>query len=58
MDVSAWWVLWAFLGGGCAGIVVMAMMFFAAAENDRMELPIDIRDAGSPNLPRVIEEPV
>jgi len=37
MSVSAWWVFWAFLGGGCAGIVLMAMMFVASAEDDRME---------------------
>lgn len=37
MIVSAWWVFWAFLGGGCAGILLMAMMFVASAEEDRME---------------------
>lgn len=24
--VSTWWVLWAFLGGGCLGVLVMALM--------------------------------
>jgi hypothetical protein len=37
MTVSAWWVFWAFLGGGCAGILLMALMFVASAEEDRME---------------------
>ncbi len=35
MAVSTWWVLWAFVGGGCAGIVLMALMFVASAEEDR-----------------------
>ena len=58
MVVSVWWVLWAFLGGGYAGIFVMAMMHIASAEDDRMELPFDMRGAGSTNPPRVIAEPV
>lgn len=58
MTVSAWWVLWAFLGGGYTGILVMAMMYFASAEDDRRELPLDIHGAGSPNPPRVIAEPM
>ena len=37
MTVSAWWVFWAFMGGGCAGILLMAMMFVASAEEERME---------------------
>jgi len=37
MTVSAWWVFWAFLGGGCAGILLMALMFVASAEEDQME---------------------
>jgi hypothetical protein len=37
MTVSAWWVFWAFLGGGCAGILLMALMFVASADEDRME---------------------
>ena len=37
MTISAWWVFWAFLGGGCAGILLMALMFVASAEEDRME---------------------
>jgi hypothetical protein len=37
MTVSAWWVFWAFLGGGCAGILLMALMFVASAEEDRMD---------------------
>ncbi len=27
--VSIWWVLTAFIGGGCAGVLVMALMCFA-----------------------------
>ena len=27
--VSFWWVLAAFIGGGCAGVLVMALMCFA-----------------------------
>jgi hypothetical protein len=26
--VSIWWVLAAFIGGGCAGVLVMALMCF------------------------------
>ena len=37
MIVSAWWVFWAFLGGSCAGIVLMALMFVASAEDDQVE---------------------
>ena len=37
MIVSAWWVFWAFVGGGCAGILLMALMFVASAEEDRVE---------------------
>ena len=37
MTVSAWWVLWAFLGGGWAGILVMAMMYVVSAEDDRVD---------------------
>ena len=37
MTVSAWWVFWAFMGGGCAGILLMAMMFVASAEEDRTD---------------------
>ena len=31
MTVSAWYVFWAFLGGGCAGILLMALMFVSTA---------------------------
>ena len=37
MTISAWWVFWAFVGGGCAGILLMALMFVASAEEDRTE---------------------
>lgn len=30
--VSFWWVLAAFIGGGCAGVLVMAMMYLGAAQ--------------------------
>jgi hypothetical protein len=32
MAVSAWWVVLAFVGGGVAGILLMAMMFLASTE--------------------------
>lgn len=38
MIVSAWWVFWAFLGGSCAGIVLMALMFVASFEDEQMEM--------------------
>jgi hypothetical protein len=28
--VSAWWIVLAFLGGGFAGVLVMALMYLAA----------------------------
>ena len=37
MIVSAWWVFWAFLGGSCAGIVLMALMFVASSEDERVD---------------------
>jgi hypothetical protein len=37
MTISAWWAFWAFLGGGCAGILLMALMFVASAEEDRTD---------------------
>ena len=37
MLVSAWWVFWAFLGGSCAGIVLMALMFVASSEDERVD---------------------
>ena len=37
MTISAWWVFWAFVGGGSAGVLLMALMFVASAEEDRME---------------------
>jgi uncharacterized membrane protein YfcA len=27
--VSFWWVLAAFIGGGCAGVMVMSLMYLA-----------------------------
>lgn len=35
MAVSAWWVVLAFVGGGIAGMLLMAMMFLASAEENR-----------------------
>jgi hypothetical protein len=57
MAVSAWWVLWAFLGGGIAGILLMAMMFVASADDDRIGPPLALRDTDSPDLPPAIAEP-
>jgi hypothetical protein len=56
MDVSAWWVLWAFLGGGGAGVLLMAMMSVASAEEDRMGPLVDLRGTDSPDLPPAIAE--
>jgi len=28
--ISAWWTLFAFIGGGCAGMLLMALMQIAA----------------------------
>jgi len=38
MTMSSWWVFWAFVGGGSAGVLLMALMFVSSAEEDRMEL--------------------
>ena len=37
MTVSAWWVFWGFLGGGCLGVLLMSLMFVASAEQDQVE---------------------
>ena len=57
MTISTWWVLWAFLGGGTAGILLMAMMFVASAEKDGVGPLLDLRGNDSPNLPPEIAEP-
>jgi hypothetical protein len=28
--ISAWWALFAFIGGGCAGVLLIALMHVAA----------------------------
>jgi uncharacterized membrane protein YfcA len=33
--VSAWWVLWAFLGGGFSGIMLMALLYMAGEQADQ-----------------------
>lgn len=33
--ISAWWVAWAFLGGGLAGVLLMALMSMARDQPDR-----------------------
>ena len=58
MVVSAWWVLWAFLGGSIAGVLLMAMMFVASAEDARAEPLLDSRGTDSLDLPPRIAEPV
>ena len=57
MAVSAWWVLWAFLGGGIAGILLMAMMFVASADEDSIGPLLALRGTDSPDLPPAIAEP-
>ncbi len=36
--VSFWWVLAAFIGGGCAGVLVMALMCFAGGLPEQTSL--------------------
>jgi len=43
MTVSAWWVFWSFLGGSCAGVLLMSLMFVASAEDDREEPTVNGR---------------
>ena len=33
--VSAWWILWAFLGGGYAGALVIGLMSMAGAHREK-----------------------
>jgi uncharacterized membrane protein YfcA len=33
--VSFWWVLAAFIGGGCAGVLVMALMYLAGGQPEQ-----------------------
>ena len=33
--ISAWWTLFAFIGGGCAGVLLMALMQVAADDVPR-----------------------
>jgi len=54
MDVSAWWVFWAFLGGVWAGIFLMSAMFIAAAREDRMDSLPDAGRSDAPDPPHVI----
>ena len=58
MGVSAWWVLWAFVGGGTAGVLLMAALFMARAEDDRTESFPDAGRTDSPDSPHVVAEPV
>jgi hypothetical protein len=36
--VSFWWVLAAFIGGGCAGVLVMALMCFAGGLAEKTDV--------------------
>ena len=49
MAISAWWVFGAFLGGAFAGILLMALMFVASAEEDAMA-PL-LKGTGGGELP-------
>jgi hypothetical protein len=42
--VSMWWVLVAVWGGGCAGVLVMALMFVAAGRPDQSAARIDLSE--------------
>jgi hypothetical protein len=33
--VSFWWVFAAFIGGGCAGVLVMALMYLAGGPSEQ-----------------------
>ncbi len=44
--ISAWWTLCAFIGGGCAGVLVIALMRIAADPERSVECcPIRSDDA-------------
>jgi hypothetical protein len=36
--VSFWWVLAAFIGGGCAGVLVMALMCFVGGLAEKTDV--------------------
>ena len=58
MAVSSWWVLWAFVGGGTLGVLLMAALSMARAEDTLMESFPDARRTDSPDPPNVVAEPV
>jgi hypothetical protein len=58
MAVSLWWVLWAFVGGGTAGVLLMAALFMARAEDKLMESFPDARRTDSPDPPHIVADPV
>ena len=51
VTVSAWWVVWAFLGGASTGMLVMVLMFMSRAEEDRMDQPVDMPPTDLPIPP-------
>jgi hypothetical protein len=58
MVISAWWVLWAFMGGGTAGFLLAGMMFVTSAEDEHVGPRLGLRGIDSPDLPRAINGPV
>ena len=42
--VSMWWVLVAFLGGGCAGVLVVALMYIADGLPEQPVARIDLSE--------------
>jgi hypothetical protein len=41
--VSFWWVLAAFIGGGCAGVLVMALMCFVGGLPEQADVRGKVR---------------
>jgi hypothetical protein len=53
--ISFWWVLSAFIGGGCAGVLVMALMRFAGGlpeQTDVRGTAVAINMDSSSHLPQ------
>ena len=58
MAVSSWWVLWAFVGGGTAGVLMMAALFMARAGDDRLESFPNARRTDLQDSPHMVADPV
>jgi len=40
--ISIWWLLAAFIGGGCAGMLLMALMQMSADPSEQSECALDL----------------